>query len=119
MNKIGRALGAERSWTVKHLKKPKAIPTKNLVIWRWYVGMGRGSNVAIWDGKYFIYVEQKFGSAVMKYCDHSSDKGCFFPVKLLKNEYPTIGAYDRIMESLVLQKYLRMEISERSKKCHK
>lgn len=57
----------------------RCIPKKQLISGRWYLGIGRGSNVAFWDGKGFSYIEEIMG---MKSCDHWDDGppfGCFQP----------------------------------------
>lgn len=70
--------------TARLAKRPegdtlKCIPKSNLTPGRWYLGIGRGSNVAFWTGKEFCYFEEDMGE---KSCNHWEDGppfGCFQP----------------------------------------
>lgn len=63
------------------------------------MGCGRGSNVAMWTGKEFVYIDRKYQEYVVKHCDRYGDGtafGCFLPLKEINSEqYPTIHEVDR------------------------
>lgn len=74
------------------------IPKNKLIRGSWYKGRGRGSNVAIWTGKDFCYIEQKYDQWVAKFSDHFEDGppyGCFSPLKLVA-PYPKPQLYSLI-----------------------
>lgn len=45
---------------------------------RWYIGRGRNSNVALWDGEFFITVGTSFGRFEVKYESYYTDDGGTF-----------------------------------------
>lgn len=57
----------------------KCIPKKKLGLGRWYLGIGRGSNVAFWDGQQFLYFEEIMGEKVCNHWDDGPPYGCFQP----------------------------------------
>ena len=80
------------------MKKLKAIPRNKLVSGNWYSGVGRGSNVAMWTGDGFIYIDRKYDQWVVKECDHYLDGapfGCFFPMKRIGTEPSLLGEAER------------------------
>ena len=46
---------------------------------RWYLGIGRGSNVALWDGRGFRYIEAVMGDKSCHHWDDGPPFGCFQP----------------------------------------
>src|SRR5437773_413415 len=57
----------------------KVISKRRPNVGRWYLGIGRGSNVAFWNGRMFHYIEEVMGE---KSCGHWNDGppfGCFQP----------------------------------------
>lgn len=78
----------------------RRIPKRRLVVGRWYLGIGRGSNVAFWDGKGFSYIEKIMGK---KSCDHWDDGppfGCFQPFEEIDDrKFGQVCAYIEIKPS--------------------
>ena len=60
------------------LSKDQLIPQ------RWYVGRGRTSNVALWDGENFLTIADKGGQMVVKVEPYyEAESGCFQPFLLV------------------------------------
>jgi len=60
----------------------KVIPKRRLNVGRWYLGIGRGSNVALWAGKGFKFIAEAEMDYQEKSCNHWDDGppfGCFQP----------------------------------------
>lgn len=60
----------------------RMIPKRKLNSGRWYLGIGRGSNVALWSGKDFLFVSEAENGLDLKRADHWDDGppfGCFQP----------------------------------------
>lgn len=70
----------------------KAIARKHLRVGQWYLGLGRGSSVAMWNGKTFMFFSEKFGQMVQKECSYAGEEsGCFCPLEeILQDKYPGI-----------------------------
>jgi hypothetical protein len=67
----------------------KVIPKDQLNIGRWYLGIGRGSNVALWTGEDFLFISDNETGYGEKRCDHWDDGppfGCFQPFEELPHE---------------------------------
>ena len=48
-------------------KRLTQIPKENLMKDRWYLGRGRCSNFGVWNGKFFLTFDYKFGLPTIKY----------------------------------------------------
>ena len=60
------------------------IPKDQLTPLRWYVGRGRTSNVALWDGEIFLTIADKGGQMVVKGEPYyEAESGCFQPFLLV------------------------------------
>jgi len=60
------------------------IPREQLIPLRWYVGRGRTSNVALWDGEIFLTIADKGGQMVVKGEPYyEAESGCFQPFLLV------------------------------------
>ena len=60
------------------------IPKDQLIPLRWYVGRGRTSNVALWDGEIFLTIADKGGQMVVKGEPYyEAESGCFQPFLLV------------------------------------
>jgi hypothetical protein len=57
----------------------KIIPKKRLNAGRWYLGIGRGSNVAFWTGREFWYLEEIMGEKACGHWEDGAPFGCFQP----------------------------------------
>ena len=80
------------------MERLKAIPRNELVPGSWYVGVGRGSNVALWTGYDFVYIDKKFDQWVVKECDHYLDGppfGCFLPTERIRTKPFLLGEAQR------------------------
>ena len=59
----------------------KWIPISELKKHSWYLGSGRGSDVAYWDGHKFHIFRNKWGEADHTTCAHWDDAGPFLPMQ--------------------------------------
>jgi len=60
------------------------IPKDQLIPYRWYVGRGRTSNVAFWDGENFLTIAEKLGQMVVKVEPYyEAESSCFQPFLLV------------------------------------
>ncbi len=81
------------------LNETNIIPKDKLKKWGWYMGPGRGSNIAIWDGQAFQFITQLESGVGINTCSHYDDGGCFAPIEHLHDSlYPTVGAFARLIE---------------------
>lgn len=80
----------------------KIIPKDKLEVGRWYLGAGRGTAIALWNGGEFQFLGQKFEKYVTKFCDHYDDGppyGCFAPFELVDDEkYPSVDLYEATLK---------------------
>lgn len=53
---------------------------------RWYSGIGRNSNTALWTGKTFITLGKYYDYYEIKDEGLYEDGGCFIPKKLIKEK---------------------------------
>lgn len=65
------------------VREVKCIEKDQLTIGKWYAGVGRNSNVGLWDGKVFITVGYKFGMDTTYHEPHWDDEGPFQPFDLI------------------------------------
>src|SRR5882672_589221 len=63
----------------------KIIPKETLIHGRWYMGIGRGSNVAFWTGSEFWYLEEIMGQKVCNHWDDGAPFGCFQPFEEIEH----------------------------------
>jgi len=72
------------------------IPKVGLNAGRWYLGIGRGYNVAFWTGTDFWYLEEEEG---LKRCNHWNDGspyGCFQPFEeIADRKYGEVNQFVR------------------------
>lgn len=59
------------------------INKKELKKGRWYLGVGRNSNIGLWDGKTFITLGKYYDYYKMYNEGLYQDGGCFIPIKLI------------------------------------
>lgn len=72
------------------------IAKKDLVKGRWYLGCGRGSQVAQWDGGQFQWVGDEWGLPAVQSGKHYEEGGCFLPMEEISSDrYPTVAEYGR------------------------
>ena len=53
---------------------------------KWYIGIGKNSNVALWTGETFITFGQYYNSYRLKDEGLYEDGGCFIPEKLIEEK---------------------------------
>lgn len=71
------------------------IERKDLKKGTWYLGSGRGSHVAIWDGKAFLWPAMtESGPWGIDSGAHYEDRGCFLPMEEILEKYPTVAQVD-------------------------
>lgn len=67
----------ERGWksvvNLKHIYLDGMIPKKDLVIGATYQGYCRNASEAVWNGKKFMYMREKFGSRFEEDIEHPED----------------------------------------------
>jgi len=66
--------------------KLTVLEKDELAAGRWYVGRGRTSNVALWDGEIFLTIGNDFGAAIKREPYYEPDGGCFQPFLLLDED---------------------------------
>lgn len=60
----------------------KKIPISELKVGRWYIGRGRNSNIAFWNGEDFLTISKKMKDWVIKAEPYYTElDGCFQPFK--------------------------------------
>lgn len=67
----------------------RCIPKAELNVGRWYLGIGRGSNVALWNGEEFVFISDNELGYSEKRCDHWDDGppfGSFQPFEEIVHE---------------------------------
>lgn len=76
------------------------INKKDLKKHSWYVGCGRGSNVARWDGATFLWPTMgESGTWGTDAGRHYEDGGCFRPMEEINEDrFPTVGQWDMLTE---------------------
>ncbi len=75
------------------------IPKKDLKKFSWYIGSGRGSHVAIWDGTAFLWpAMSESGPWGIDSGAHYEEGGCFLPMEEILEKYPTVAQVDRQKE---------------------
>ena len=76
--------------------KLEVLPQEQLIPFRWYVGRGRTSNVALWDGENFLTISEKGGEMVVKGEPYyETDSGCFQPFVLV-DEGRMVEPFDKV-----------------------
>ena len=78
-----------KEYVVKNYIRCGAIPKKDLVVGKTYLGDCRNASEAIWNGKVFIYKRNKFGFIYDEEINHFEDDNgydLFVPMKLKDNE---------------------------------
>lgn len=62
----------------------KQLPKEKLIKDRWYLGRGRNSNIAYWDGQVFITLGLEMNIPRIKIEEYYTEKeGCFQPFHLI------------------------------------
>lgn len=73
------------------------IPKKDLKKHSYYIGSGRGSHVALWDGGQFTWpAMQMDGCWSLDAGAHYEDGGCFCPMEEILEKYPTVAQLDEM-----------------------
>lgn len=75
-------------YVVKNYIRCGAIPKKDLIVGKTYLGDCRNASEAIWNGKVFIYKRNKFGFIYEEEINHFEDDDgydLFVPLKLKDN----------------------------------
>lgn len=73
-----------QEYVVKNFIRCGAIPKKDLIIGKTYIGNCRNASEAIWNGKVFIYKRTKFGYTYDEEINHFEDDDgfdLFVPIK--------------------------------------
>lgn len=70
------------------------IPKKDLKVHSYYIGSGRGSHVAMWNGKSFVWPANEMGHWGVDEGGHYEDGGCFLPMEEIPAKYPTVAQVD-------------------------
>lgn len=73
-----------KEYVIKNFIRCGAIPKKDLIIGKTYIGNCRNSNEAVWNGKQFIYKRSKFGILFEDTINHFEDDDgfdLFVPIK--------------------------------------
>lgn len=71
---------------IPNLIRCGAIPKKDLIIGREYLGSCRNANKAVWNGQQFEYIRSKYGYTYMETINHFEDDDSFdlfVPIKML------------------------------------
>lgn len=58
------------------------IPKQDLKVGRWYIGNGRGTNQAVWNGEVFLFWMIDCGQHVVQWLPHFTDEdyyAAFYP----------------------------------------
>jgi hypothetical protein len=71
------------------------IEKKDLKKGAWYLGSGRGSYVALWNGEEFLWPAMGM-SGTWGYDSgaHYEEGGCFLPMEEIHDKYPTVAQVD-------------------------
>lgn len=73
-----------QEYVVKNFIRCGAIPKKDLIIGKTYIGDCRNASEAIWNGKVFVYKRTKFGHTFNEEINHFEDDDgfdLFIPIK--------------------------------------
>lgn len=71
------------------------IAKKDLKKNSWYLGSGRGSQVAMWNGKHFVWPDEEWGLPAVQAGAHYDDGGCFAPMEEIQSDkYPSVAQLD-------------------------
>lgn len=71
------------------------IPKKDLKESSYYIGSGRGSHVALWNGAAFIWPAMGMdGHWGLDSGGHYEEGGCFLPMEEILEKYPTVAQVD-------------------------
>jgi hypothetical protein len=70
------------------------IAKKDLKLNAWYAGCGRGSHVAMWDGKQFHWVGYEWSQIGVQSGAHYDDGGCFAPMAEIVDVFPSVMQYE-------------------------
>lgn len=73
-----------QEYVVKNFVRCGAIPKKDLIIGKTYIGDCRNASEAIWNGKVFVYKRTKFGYTFDEEINHFEDDNdfdLFIPIK--------------------------------------
>jgi hypothetical protein len=73
-----------QEYVVKNFIRCGAIPKKDLIIGKTYIGDCRNASEAIWNGKVFVYKRTKFGYTFDEEINHFEDDSgfdLFVPIK--------------------------------------
>ena len=73
-----------QEYVVKNFIRCGAIPKKDLIIGKTYIGDCRNASEAIWNGKVFVYKRTKFGYTFDEKINHFEDDDgfdLFVPIK--------------------------------------
>jgi hypothetical protein len=73
-----------QEYVVKNFIRCGAIPKKDLIIGKTYIGDCRNASEAIWNGKVFVYKRTKFGYTFDEEINHFEDDNgfdLFVPIK--------------------------------------
>lgn len=75
-------------YVVKNYIRCGAIPKKDLIVGKTYIGDCRNASEATWNGKVFVYKRNKFGYVYEEEINHFEDDDgydLFVPIKLKDN----------------------------------
>lgn len=78
-----------KEYVIPNFIRCGAIPKKDLLVDRTYLGDCRNSNMATWNGEKFVYTRCKFGMFYDEFINHFEDDDgfdLFVPIKLLEDE---------------------------------
>lgn len=73
---------------IPNLIRCGAIPKKDLIIGKTYLGHCRNADRAVWNGEVFIYQRTKFGYTYPEKINHFEDDNgfdLFVPIKIMEN----------------------------------
>jgi len=68
------------------METEKFISKSDLQVGAYYIGECRNSNIALWNGKQFLYIREKFGSHFLEDINHPQDDNgydLFYPYKVV------------------------------------
>lgn len=70
---IPRITETDHKIIVENLIRCGAIPKSELIIGKSYLGNCRNTNLAVWNGKEFVYERYKFGTKYLDRINHFED----------------------------------------------
>lgn len=68
---------SDYQYVIDNLIRCGAIPKKDLIVGKTYLGSCRNSNEAIWNGVDFEYTRYKFGTSYVEHINHFEDDDGF------------------------------------------